>query len=81
MYNPTNLVISVDDATWIGLKLKSILRYLRKRPAGATYAQLLKEFSAAGDNLEAILELAIALEIIEDEYEGDVRYYKLSYKR
>ncbi|BAZ19074.1 hypothetical protein NIES4071_109590 (plasmid) [Calothrix sp. NIES-4071] len=78
MYNPTNLLLSIEDATWIGLKLKSIIRLLKKAPAGGTYLQLQKEFPGVGDNLEAILELAIALELIEDDYDGDVRIYKLS---
>lgn len=71
--------LSIEDATWIGLKLKSIIRLLKKAPAGGTIAQLREKFPTTdSDNLEAILELAIALELIKDDYEGDARIYKLN---
>ncbi len=70
--------LSIEDAQFIGLKLKSIIRLLRKAPAGGTITQLREKFPTDSDNLEAILELAIALELIKDDYDGDARIYKLN---
>lgn len=62
-----------------GLWLKLLLAHLRKFPAGRTTAELRDEFpiSRVGNNLGAILELALAAELIEECYNGNTIYYKI----
>ncbi len=50
----------------------------KKFPAGCSERSLCKEFGVdrVGNNLDAILELAVALDLISEEYEGDERIFK-----
>ncbi|MBG1259645.1 hypothetical protein [Nostoc commune] len=68
-------MLNLEDAQRIGLQLKSILRFIAKRPAGCTVPQLEREFPDR--DIEILLELAIAIDLIKDDYDGDIQVFKI----
>lgn len=63
-----------EEAQRYGLLLKRFLNHLRKFPAGRTDAQL--RVDSPVSDIGAIIELALAAELIEEGYDGDTPYYK-----
>jgi hypothetical protein len=73
------MLFTLEDAQYIGLKLKAVLKYISKCPAGATITQLEKEFpvSRVGNHFSSILELAVAADLLKDEWEGNVQVFRI----
>lgn len=73
------MIFTIEDAQYIGLRLKAILSFLKKHPHGCTIAHLEREFTIerVGNNLSSILELGIASGLITDDWVGDEQIFKV----
>jgi hypothetical protein len=67
-----------EDYQNIGLQLKRLLRRLNKFPAGRSAFLLKTDLCMSIDEIQGLIELALAADLISEHFDGDETFYKSS---